>query len=342
VPVTMRDVAERAGVSIKTVSRVLNGERHVRDGVRDAVQRVMEQMDYRPNPAARSLSSSRSYLLAFFTDAGSWSSYILSMQHEVLARARMRGYHLIVEPIDLRRPDWDFGVTETLDAFRFDGAVLVPPACDDLKLLGLLERAGVPYCRISPRSFRGRSGMVDIDEKAAAAAMVEHLVREGHERIGFIHGPEGHGTSELRLRGFQSAHRRAALPFDVELVRPGELTFEGGREAARAMLTAVRPPTAIFAGNDEMTMGAIAEAEALDIDIPSKIVVAGFEDSSMTRLLGSVSVIRQPIELLASAAIDVVIDAGYRDEPDDPRWQVRLPFTLSPDNRSRGKSNQQL
>ena len=118
-PVTLKDVALRAGVSPKTVSRVINGEQHVRPEVREAVQRIVDQLDYRPNAFARSLSSSRSYLLGLFLDDPG-SGYAADLQLGALLRCRQRGYHLVVEPLDIAAPTWTSQVLDSIRALRID------------------------------------------------------------------------------------------------------------------------------------------------------------------------------------------------------------------------------
>ena len=132
--VTIKDVAAKAGVSPKTVSRVINGEAHVRADKREQVLRVVREMDYRPNAFARSLSSSRSYLIGFLTDDPS-SGYAADVQLGALRRCRERSYHLIVEPIDRNEAHWARELADTLATLRLDGVMLTPPLCDDPEVL---------------------------------------------------------------------------------------------------------------------------------------------------------------------------------------------------------------
>ena len=165
--VSIKDVAARAGVSPKTVSRVINGEQHVRPTIRDAVQRVVAELDYRPNAFARSLSSSRSYLLGLFIDDPS-SGYAADVQMGALMRCRQRSYHLVVEPVDVSVAGWREQIAVALRGLRLDGAILTPPICDNAALLSILEAHELPYVRISPHDELHRSGFVHMDDAAAA------------------------------------------------------------------------------------------------------------------------------------------------------------------------------
>jgi LacI family transcriptional regulator len=147
---TIKDVAARAGVSPKTVSRVINGEPYVRPAVREAVMRVVEEVGYRPNAFARSLSSARSYLIGMFIDDPAWSGYATEMQRGAMLRCRQKHYHLIVEPLDSRVTGWAEQMTETIQGLRLDGAIVTPPLCRDGPLLDRLEELGLPYVRVSP------------------------------------------------------------------------------------------------------------------------------------------------------------------------------------------------
>ncbi len=135
--VTIKDVAAQAGVSPKTVSRVMNGEQHVRPHVRDAVMRVVAELGYRPNAYARSLSSARSYLIALFFDDPA-SGYATAMQRGALTQCRAQHYHLLVQPLDLSTPDWIDELSETANSLRLDGVILAPPLSQSIALLAQL------------------------------------------------------------------------------------------------------------------------------------------------------------------------------------------------------------
>lgn len=326
--VSIKDVATKAGVSPKTVSRVINGEQHVRPEVRAAVQRVVSELDYRPNAFARSLSSSRSYLIGLFIDDPS-SGYAADVQMGALTRCRERSYHLVVEPVDLAAPDWANEVLNSLRALTLDGAILTPPICDHRPLLDLLDAHGLPYVRISPRDELDRSGHVHMDDVAAAREMTDHLISLGHRRIGFIKGDPNHSVSQRRLDGFHLAlngiHRVPAA--DMMLV--GDFSFRSGMEAGERLLRLPDPPTAIFASNDDMALGVLMTAAKLGVNVPARLSIAGFDDAPTSRVAWpQLTTIRQPKAEMATAAIDILVDPRYRHNRGDTEFQRPLPYEL--------------
>ncbi len=327
-PITLKDVALRAGVSPKTVSRVINGEQHVRPEVREAVQRIVDQLDYRPNAFARSLSSSRSYLLGLFLDDPG-SGYAADLQLGALLRCRQRGYHLVVEPLDVSAPTWASQVLDSIRALRIDGAILTPPICDDPALLDLLDKEGLPYVRISPRGDPERSGLVEMDDRAAADRMTEYLIGLGHRDIGFIKGDPAHSASLKRFEGFGDAMARAGLAPHPDHIREGDFSFRSGLNLGSEMLCAATLPTAIFASNDDMALGVLITAIRLGIGVPDRLSVAGFDDAPTSRAAWpQITTIRQPKAEMAAGAVDILVDPQYRTHPTDAAFKRRLDYAL--------------
>ena len=325
---TIKDVALRAGVSPKTVSRVINGEQHVRPEVRAAVEAVVKQLDYRPNAFARSLSSSRSYLLGLFLDDPG-SGYAADLQLGALLRCRQRSYHLVVEPLDAGAPDWLAQVTASIHALRLDGAILTPPICDNVELLDLLDAVGLPYVRISPRGEPDRSGFVRMDDRAAAYQMTRHLLAFGHRDIGFIKGDPLHSASALRFDGFSAAMAEAGLA--PAKVLEGDFSFRSGLQLGDEMLRRDPQPTAIFASNDDMALGVLITAIKLGIAVPDTLSVAGFDDAPTSRAAWpQLTTIRQPKGEMAAAAVDILVDPGYRKDMASHRFQRLLDFEVVP------------
>ena len=280
--VTIKHVAERAGVSIKTVSRVINGEAHVTPAKREAVMRVVRELDYRPNAFARSLSSSRSYLIGLLIDDPA-SGYAADVQLGAINRCREKSYHLLVERVDRTESDWQ-GVIETaIGQLRLDGALLTPPLCDDTELLDLLDAAGLPYVRIAPGQNEERSGFVRMDDVAAAAEMTRHLIELGHRSIGFIAGDPAHNAASKRLDGFRREMAAHDLPIIPAHIRTGDFSVRSGMTAGEAILAEAERPTAIFASNDDMALGLLMAATRRHLDVPRDLAIGGFDDAPLSR-----------------------------------------------------------
>lgn len=323
--ITIKDVAERAGVSPKTVSRVINGEAHVRAEIREAVTRVVAEMNYRPNAFARGLSSSRSFLIGLFFDDPA-SGYAASIQRGALERARALGRHLVIEPITFDRSNWRELLDDTLQGLRLGGAILTSPICDRVELIEAFERHDVPVVRIAPGAELDRTPQVRMDDRAAARAMTEHLLSLGHRDIAFVLGNPQHSASERRWLGFLDAMTGAGLAPDPRHVFQGDFRFRSGIEAAGVLFGREPHPTAVFASNDEMALGVLVAAMGAQIAVPRSVSIVGFDDAEIARMAWpQLTTIRQPNFEMGAAAVDLLV--GHR--PADEEAPCReLPYDL--------------
>ena len=302
---TITDVALNAGVSIKTVSRVLNGERAVKAETRARVQAAMRDMSYSPSLSARSLAGSRAYLLALVWDNPS-AEYISDLQRGAAARCRASGRHLLAEPID-GEPVGE-ALSRLVAAVRVDGLILSPPICDDLEALAVLEAADTPYVRVAPTRETGRSASVGMNDEAAAYAMTRRLLDLGHADIAFVRGHPEHGAAERRHAGFLTAVRERGIEVGAERMPQGWFSFRSGVRAGEALMALSPRPTAVFAANDDMALGVLAAAARLGITAPEQLSVAGFDDTAMARSVWpELSTVRQPVAEMAAAAADLLI-----------------------------------
>ncbi|GAA0673090.1 LacI family transcriptional regulator [Sphingomonas insulae] len=326
--ITITDVARRAGVSPKTVSRVINGEAHVRPEVRDMVARVVADMNYRPNAFARGLSSSRSFLIGLFFDDPA-SGYAASIQRGALERARALGRHLVIEPISFDRSDWRRLLEDTLQGLRLDGAILTSPICDRADLIAVFEEHDVPVVRIAPGSDFDRTPQVRMDDRAAARTMTEHLLSLGHRDIAFVLGNPKHSASERRWLGFQDAMTAAGITPDPRRVFQGDFRFRSGLEAADALFGTSPHPTAVFASNDEMALGVLVAAMRNQIAVPRSVSIVGFDDVAIARMAWpQLTTIRQPNFEMGAAAIDLLIERRNAGADGKSETCRELPYEL--------------
>jgi LacI family transcriptional regulator len=314
--VTINDVAALAGVSTKTVSRVLNREPHVRPEVRDRVAEAVRRLNYQPNVAARALAGSRAYLLGLCYDNPS-PGYVSAVQVGALSACREAGYHLLVEQVDSAGQGAASQVEALLNAVKMDGLILSPPVCDNAAVLDLLERKGVPYVRIAPAGQFERGPFVHMDDRKAAYDVTAHLQALGHRRIGFVRGHADHSATPLRHQGFLDAMRDAGLPVRPEWVVSGAFSFRSGVGAGERLLSLPDRPTAIFASNDDMALGVMAAANRLGLSLPDDLSVAGFDDSPIAQVVWpQLTTIRQPVEAMARAAAGILVEGqGRRQQP---------------------------
>ncbi|MFT4074232.1 MAG: LacI family DNA-binding transcriptional regulator [Asticcacaulis sp.] len=328
---TINDVARLAGVSIKTVSRVMNDEPNVREETRTKVKEAAARLHYRPNLLARSLAGSRSFLIGLLYDNPS-SSYVIDLQQGVIERCRQSGYHVLSEPQDSLAPDIGRAIASLLATIRLDGVVLTPPLCDMAVVLDAVEAAGVPYVRVSPSLFPGRSALVEMDDVQAAYEMTKFLLAHGHTDIGFVRGHPEHGSSHRRYDGFAKAMHEAGIEPPSHRIAQGYNSFASGLEAARALFRDPGDlPAAIFASNDEMAFGVMAYAQQTGARVPDQVSVVGFDDTPGSVIVWPhLTTIRQPVTDLAYAAADMLLSRTAPEEnaPNFSDMRRELPFEL--------------
>lgn len=311
----IEDVAATAGVSMKTVSRVFNHEPNVREKTRARVEAAAKALNYRPNPSARSLAGNRSYLVSLvYDDPAAASSYIMEIIVGMLAACEEARYSAMLRPLEYANADHVEAVENSIAQYRPDGLILVPPFADDLKLLRRLDELEVPYATISAKAKIGheRIGTI-LDERKAAADMVAHLVALGHRRIAHIAGPAPHGGRAWRLAGYRDGLRRAGIELDEALLVDGGFSFEAGIAGAAHLLELPRPPTAIFAANDDCACGVMHEALERGLRIPGDLSVCGFDDTPTSRQVWpSLTTVRQPCRDMGRIAAQQLL-ASIRD-----------------------------
>ncbi len=304
------DVASRAGVAVKTVSRVLNGHPYVSSDTKARVEEAMKALDFRPSIAARILSGAKSNQIALIYDNHS-PYYMFQIQTGCWSRCQEGGIRLLAQPVDVADPTVGDQVRGLVSETHVDGIILSSPVTDCVAVLKALEAMDIPFVRISPGSNHALTSSVFMDDAQAADDMTTHLINYGHRRIGFIKGHPNHAGSDDRLFGYRRALDRAGIAYEQQLVCDGAFDFESGVAAARILLDLPNPPTAIFAANDDMAAGVLAVAHDRNIDLPGELSVAGFDDTTQARTVWPpLTTIHQPMFDLAHTATDILIAGG--------------------------------
>ncbi|AJP72659.1 LacI family DNA-binding transcriptional regulator [Sphingomonas hengshuiensis] len=307
---TIKEVSKIAGVSFKTVSRVLNNEKHVSEETRRRVEEVVARLNFRPSHAARTLAGRKSFQVALLYDNPS-PYYVFHTQAGAQQRCTELGFRLLLQPVDSQSGDLVQNVLALIDETHLDGLILSPPVTEATALLDELDRRGIAYVRIAPGIRKGAGMATSMDDVAAARELTQHLIGLGHRDIAFISGPESHVSSADRLQGYRAALEASGIAFDPALVVAGDYSFASGGESARMLLQRDPRPTAIFAGNDDMAAGALAVAHEADIAIPDALSIAGFDDSDLARAVWPpLTTIRQPVRELAWAAADLMLSGN--------------------------------
>jgi LacI family transcriptional regulator len=319
---TIKQVAEHAGVSIKTVSRVLNRERYVTAGARASVEAAMAALSFQPNLAARALAGKKSHQVALICDNPS-PYYIYEVQAGVRARCVEAGIRLIIQPYAMHTIGLEDEIESLVVQTNPDGLILTPPITDNAVVVERLQQRKLRYVCISPENLGAQCSAAFIDNIEAAAAMVAHLTDLGHRRIGFIAGHPDYATSRQRLNGYRKGLQAAGIAYEPNLVVEGQYSFDSGSAAATALLSLQCPPTAIFASSDDMAAGALATAHQMGVRVPEHISIAGFDDTALAEVVWPpLTTIRQPTRDLAYAAADLLFADG------DVVEHRKLPFTL--------------
>lgn len=303
----IRDVSALAGVSVKTVSRVLNGHRYVRADTKDKVETAMRELGFKPSIAARILAGTKSGQIALIYDNHS-PYYMHQIQMGCWDRCQSEGVRLLAQPVDVADPDVGDAVRGLVTETHVDGIILSSPVTDCDAVLRALESMDVPFVRISPGTNHALTSSVFMDDCQAADDMTTHLLNMGHRRIGFIKGHPNHMASDDRLFGYRRALDRVGISFEPSLLVEGQFDFDSGTDAARLFMAMANRPTAIFAANDDMAAGVLAVAHDMGIDVPGELSVAGFDDTTLARTVWPpLTTIHQPMAELASAAAELLL-----------------------------------
>jgi LacI family transcriptional regulator len=328
---TIKDVARRAQVSIKTVSRVINHEASVRDGTRERVLKAIDELQYRPDLSARSLRSAKAYAIGLVYDNPN-AHYIIGLQSGVLSVCREMGFGLQIHPCDSSSPGLIRELTELVQRSHLAGLVLAPPMSESIPLLRTLAAAGVPLVRIISADKDPEDGYpcVFVDDRDAAYDITEHLIQLGHTRIGFLWGGKKHRSSPERFKGYEDALSEYGIKPDSKLIVAGDYSFDDGFRGARKLFALKDRPTAIFGSNDEIAAGVLAAARTAGLNVPYDLSIAGFEDSPFSRQSWpALTTAHQSTDTVARHAARLLIaqlregDDSIRNEGYSPKLVVR-------------------
>ena len=334
---TIFDVAKLAGVSIKTVSRVINLESNVRPSTREKVEAAVEALDYRPNAAARVLSGKRFYVIGLIYENPNEFSYMQKVLNGALKACEAGGYTLLLLPLTLPNPDLIDDVQRFVSQSRLDGVVLPAPLGDFSEIQRLLNELEIPFARITPKTGAEDDLSVQCHDEQASFDVTQFLIEQGHRRLGFIKGDPIHGATEHRYRGYIRALQVAGIGLRSEFVRDGMFSFESGKTAARALLDLREPPTAIVASNDDMAAGTIFEARERGLSIPGDLSVVGFDDTPIaSHIWPPLTTVRQPIVEMAESVTSLLIRKlkGEQVEPLDQPFACHVVTRASTGERA--------
>ncbi|GAB3794325.1 LacI family DNA-binding transcriptional regulator [Humibacter antri] len=324
--VTVYDVAERAGVSVGTVSRLLSGRGYVGAASRHRIETAINELNFVPNRAAQSLTTKRTGLVGFLVSDLD-NPFVAELAQAVNDRAAAEGHTLVI--CTANSPEERTRAVDTLRQHSIDGLIVSPPESPELnaKLIDL-RRQGLPVVGIGLRLDPPTADVVSTDTKLGAKAAMEHLLELGHRRIAFVADESKSTTTSGRMLGYRESLTSAGIRFHHDYVYKGPLTRATGFRAARAFEQLGQPPTAIFASNDAVALGVLQAAFASAIRVPDELSVVGFDDVDLAQhAVPPLTTVAQPKSEMGRTAADLILQRLRGGAPSAPIERI-LPCTL--------------
>ncbi|MET0133165.1 MAG: LacI family DNA-binding transcriptional regulator [Kibdelosporangium sp.] len=309
--VTIRDVAARAGVSVATVSKVINQRYGVAADTNARVLAVIEELGYEASLVAQSLRNHRTNVIGILVaDLEPFSTELLKGAADAI---RGTGFELVVYSAGGRTSDhvgWERRYLSRLSGTLIDGAVLVTPTVTDVQY-------DAPIVAVDPHTGPSNLVTIDSDNLRGGRLATEHLLELGHRRIGMLTGRPDLQSSQLRERGYRDAMAAAGVPVDESLVAVGAYVPEIAVEAAHQLLTAPERPTAVFAANDLSAIATIEAATRLGLRVPEDLSVTGFDNVPESALcIPPLTTVDQPIRQMGQRAIELLVGLIRGEQPD--------------------------
>lgn len=312
---TINDVARLAGVSKKTVSRVINRSPLLNDDTRERVEQVIRDLGYVPNPQARALALRRNFLIGLIHDNPN-AQMVLNVQHGILEALAGTEFEMVVRPVDRTSSTMLDDVRHFLERQRLYGVVLLPPISENDALAALCDEVDCRYVRMGSAQLDAPEHMVASNDREVVREATDYLIQQGHRLIGLVEGPDGFRSARERREGFEDALKAAGLTLPRSMIARGNYRFETGVTAANRLLDLTPRPTAIFASNDEMAAGVVYAARERGISVPDNLSVIGFDDTPIAaHIWPPLTTVRWPIAAMAGTAARKLVGELTGGEP---------------------------
>ena len=322
---TIKDVAREAGVSVATVSRVLNDSGPVSPETRRRIREVATRLRFAPNSAARSLITARTTTLGVLLP-DLYGEFFSEVIRGIDQAARRHGYHLLVSSSHADRAETEAALRAMRG--RVDGLVIMSPDLDARALVQNLPDR-LPLVLLNSAVQGNAYDALTIENYEGASAMVRHLISLGHRRVAMLKGAARNQDAADRLRGYRAALRSAGIERDPAWEIAGNFTEESGYRAVEALLRLEPRPTAVFAANDAMAIGAMSALREAGVAIPGEMAVAGFDDIPIARYVSPpLSSVRVPIGELGERATEMLLEAIRAGKDRTTRRRETLATTL--------------
>ncbi len=316
------DVARRAKVNISTVSRTINQTGKIGQDTQERVQKAMRELGYKPNRVARRLRAreSSSFLLGLIIP-NIQNIFFADLARGVEDVAYRSNYAVLLCNYDEDEARERFYL-EVMQLESVDGIILPPIHEEDPAVLQVV-RNGTPVVCVDRSLARGGLDKVEVDNHLGALRAVEHMISQGHRRIGLIGGPADSSTGKERTRGYRDAHLQAGLSLKSELMRFGDFKQESGRVLAHELLGLADPPSALFVSNGLMTAGALEAIAARGLRIPKQVGIVGFDELPLAEVFNPpLTVVRQPAYEVGKSAAELLLKRI--EDPQRPTTSLKL------------------
>jgi LacI family transcriptional regulator len=315
-PLTLEDIARMTGVSRSTVSRVINDDPNVNEATRQKVWEMIHQINFQPNLAARGLAAGRTQVLGLVIPMAVTSvfadPYFPQLIQGISSACNARGYSMMLW---LAEPEYERRLArQILYGALIDGVIVASAVMDDMIVDALTESQKVPFIMVGRHPTNQQVSYIDVDNRVGAAQAVDHLFRQGRERIGTITGPQSMVAGIDRFQGYLDGLARNKKKLDPHLVAEGDFTENSGYQAMQKLLA--QRPDGVFIASDMMAIGAMRAIQEAGLNIPNDIAVVGFDDNpNSARLNPPLTTMRQPTQRSGSMAAEMLIDMIENPNP---------------------------
>jgi len=323
--VTMEDIAEKAGVSINTVSRALNDKPDINDQTKKEILGIADELNYQPNRFAQGLRSSKTSTLGVIV-ADIQNPFFSGLLKGIEKSAKEQGYSIIVQDTDENYEN-EISAVRTMLAEQIDG-LLITPVQNESGTIEELQRSPLPFVLLG-RYFEGLdTHYVVTDDVGGAYKATEHLINKGHRDITIINGPPHISSSRERLIGYRKAMDANGLPVKDSMILEDAVTLRDGYELAKARFNSAEKPTAIFCYSDFVALGVLQAAREIGLAVPGDLAVVGYDDSFFAKALEvPLTTVRIPKNQLGEKALETSLELINQEDKIDPK-QVKLETEL--------------
>ena len=319
---TMGDVARLAGVSKKTVSRVVNDSPQVNDATRAGIRELIRDIGYRPDPQARGFAFRRSYLVGLISDNPT-PQYVVNVQLGILDVLKGTDFELVVHPCNRQSDSFIEDARKFVELQKLYGVVLTPSVSEDERLAEVLREIGCAYVRIASVALDMERRMIVTNDRVGGREAARHLANLGHSRIAVIAGRRSFRSAHERQSGFEDGLKEFGIRLPTDYVLQGDYTFESGLARGADLLDLDPPPTAVFAANDEMAAGVLQAVHVAGLNAPEDLSIVGFDDfETATRIWPRLTTAHTPARKIGRLAAQRLLAFGDEEVPPGPNQTV--------------------